>query len=121
MRLDATLVAPQPAPMIEHRAATPSALPDPRRVLPLLKAVADERRLRILTLLSVGHCSVAELHSALEIGQSLLSFHLRTLKDVGLVSDRRDGRSVYYALVPNALEEVESFIHEMRSSRVVSG
>jgi DNA-binding transcriptional ArsR family regulator len=37
------------------------------------------------------------------------------LKDAGLVSDRRDGRSVYYALDPKALVELESFIREVRS------
>jgi ArsR family transcriptional regulator len=54
------------------------------------------------------------------VGQSLLSFHLRTLKDAGLVSDRRDGRSVYYALDPNGLEELETFIREIRPPRVAS-
>jgi ArsR family transcriptional regulator len=83
-------------------------------LLPFLKAVADERRLRILILLSGGERIVSDLQKALRVGQSLLSFHLRALKDTGLVSDRRDGRSVY-ALDPKALEELESFIHGMRS------
>jgi len=38
-----------------------------------------------------------DLTDALEAGQSRLSFHLRTLKDAGLITDRRDGRWVYYA------------------------
>jgi ArsR family transcriptional regulator, arsenate/arsenite/antimonite-responsive transcriptional repressor len=40
--------------------------------------------------------------------QSLLSFHLRTLKDAGLVVDRREGRWVYYALNPECLETARS-------------
>jgi ArsR family transcriptional regulator len=102
--------------MVDRLVGTRSVVPDARRVLPFLKAIADERRLRILILLSGGERVVSDLQRALRVGQSLLSFHLRTLKDAGLVSDRRDGRSVYYALDPNVLEELETFIREMRSS-----
>ena len=119
-RLDASPVAPQPPPIVDRSIITRSVVPDARRVLPFLKAIADERRLRILILLSAGERIVSDLQKALRVGQSLLSFHLRTLKDAGLVSDRRDGRSVYYALDPNGLEELETFIREIRPPRVAS-
>lgn len=61
-------------------------------------ALADETRLRILALLRGGEHCVCELTEALEIGQSLLSFHLRTLREARLVTDRRQGRWTYYAL-----------------------
>jgi ArsR family transcriptional regulator len=114
-RLDVTPVAPLPPPIVDHRITAKNVVLDAGRALPLLKALADERRLQILILLSAGQRSVSELQSDLRVGQSLLSFHLRTLKDVGLVSDRRVGRSVYYALSANALEELETFIRDMRS------
>ena len=119
-RLDASPLAAQPPPMVDRRTTTSSVVPDVRRVLPSLKAMSDPIRLRILILLSAGERIVSDLKSVLRIGQSLLSFHLRTLKDAGLVSDHRDGRSVYYALDPKALEELESFIREVRSMRMGS-
>ena len=67
-------------------------------------ALSDETRLRLVLLLRHGERCVCDLTDALEAGQSRLSFHLRTLKDAGLVRDRRDGRWVYYALVPQAFE-----------------
>jgi ArsR family transcriptional regulator len=82
-----------------------------------LKAVADDKRLRIVSLLAGGERCVCELQDALDAGQSLLSFHLRTLKDAGLVTDRREGRWVYYALDREAMLEVEEFLRETRTSR----
>ena len=67
------------------------------------RALADPKRLRILQVLREGERCVCELTDALELGQSLLSFHLRTLKDAGLVRDRREGRWVYYSLVPEGI------------------
>ncbi len=90
--------------------------PTDQELLPRLKAVADERRLRILRTLAGGERCVCDLQDELEAGQSLLSFHLRTLKDAGLVTDRRDGRWVYYRLERGALAEIEALLREMRST-----
>jgi ArsR family transcriptional regulator len=70
----------------------------PARQAARFHALADETRLQILALLRGGEHCVCELTEALEIGQSLLSFHLRTLREAGLVTDRRQGRWTYYAL-----------------------
>jgi ArsR family transcriptional regulator len=67
------------------------------------RALADETRLQILELLRGGEHCVCELTEALDLGQSLLSFHLKTLKEAGLVSDRREGRWMYYAIEEDAL------------------
>jgi len=75
------------------------SIPDIR----LLKALADDNRLRILDHLRSGECCVCELMEELDIAQSLLSFHLKTLKDAGLITDRREGRWAYYALDRDAL------------------
>ncbi len=75
-----------------------------------LRALSDPTRLEILALLRQGEQCVCELTSALEAAQSRLSFHLRVLKEVGLVTDRRDGRWVYYTLVDEAVEEVATFL-----------
>jgi ArsR family transcriptional regulator len=72
----------------------------------LFHALADPMRLRIAELLRHGERCVCDLTDALDAGQSRLSFHLRTMKEAGLVADRRVGRWVYYRLRPEALEEL---------------
>jgi ArsR family transcriptional regulator len=74
------------------------------------RALADERRLHIIALLHSGERCVCDLNSALDITQPLLSFHLRTLRDAGIVSDRREGRWVYYTLVPGVLEDMNDML-----------
>jgi ArsR family transcriptional regulator len=82
-----------------------------------LKALSDPNRLRILDRLRSGERCVCDLTDALDAGQSLLSFHLKSLKDAGLVTDRREGRWAYYTLNAEALREVESFVGSL-STRV---
>lgn len=79
-----------------------------------LKALSDEKRLRILAQLAGGERCVCDLTDALDAGQSLLSFHLKTLKDAGLVSDRRAGRWVHYSLNAAALAELEDVLRALR-------
>jgi ArsR family transcriptional regulator len=73
-------------------------------------ALSDDKRLRILEILRSGECCVCDLASSLGIRQSLLSFHLRTLRDAGLVSDRKEGRWVHYALNEEALTEARDYV-----------
>jgi ArsR family transcriptional regulator len=73
----------------------------------LFRALSDPRRLRILDLLRAGEKCVCDLQSALDCGQSLLSFHLKTLRDSGLVSMRKEGRWSHYRLEPMAFEHAE--------------
>lgn len=82
-----------------------------------LKAVADETRLSILRHLGVDECCVCELTDALGIGQSLLSFHLRILKEAGLVSDRRDGRWSYYIVNVEAVRELAGTVDTLVAHR----
>ena len=69
-------------------------------------ALSDETRLAVLDMLRGGERCVCDLQSALDAAQSRLSFHLKVLKDAGLVTDRRDGRWAYYALNADRLAEV---------------
>ncbi|HSM60743.1 MAG TPA: metalloregulator ArsR/SmtB family transcription factor [Longimicrobiales bacterium] len=81
-----------------------------------LQALADENRLRILEALHGGEHCVCELQSALALGQSLLSHHLRVLREAGLVRDRREGRWVHYALAPEGLRRVEDAVGGLRAA-----
>lgn len=84
------------------------------RLLAGLQALSEEKRLRILNLLRTGEHCVCDLTDAMDAGQSLLSHHLKVLREAGLVADRRAGRWSYYRLVPEALAELEAFIGALR-------
>jgi ArsR family transcriptional regulator len=83
---------------------------DPEQTARWFRALADETRLKILERLSEGEQCVCDLTDALESGQSLMSFHLKTLKDAGLIRDRKQGRWVYYALEPSMIETLDEWI-----------
>jgi len=70
-----------------------TTLPAVGRAARRFHALSDETRLEIVRLLSHGERCVCELQNVLDAAQSRLSFHLKTLKDAGLVSDRREGRT----------------------------
>ena len=83
----------------------------------LFHALSDETRLAILEMLRVGERCVCELQDELDAAQSRLSFHLRVLKDAGLVSDRKDGRWSYYSITPEALAEVHDLAVALRPKK----
>ncbi len=76
----------------------------------LFHALADDTRLNILDRLRGGEQCVCELTEALQSGQSRLSFHLKVLKDAGLITDRPEGRWIYYSISPDGIEELEEMI-----------
>ncbi len=75
-------------------------------------ALSDETRLRVVELLVGGERCVCELQAAIGATQSRLSFHLKVLRDAGLVNDRRAGRWVRYSLRPEVLGEIGTFVRE---------
>jgi ArsR family transcriptional regulator len=84
------------------------------RAVDLFHALSDETRLEIVELLRKGERCVCELTDSLDAAQSRLSFHLRVLRDAGIVRDRKDGRWVYYELEPDAFEEIEVLVGAMK-------
>ncbi len=71
---------------------------DPSPCATKLKALADATRLRVVESLMVGPSRVGELAEQLDVEQSLLSHHLRVLREMGLIEATRDGKSVIYSL-----------------------
>ncbi len=72
---------------------------------PLMKALGDERRLSIVLLLAERPHAVTELQAATGLSQPLVSHHLKTLREHGLVSVTADGRSNRYSLCCDALAD----------------
>lgn len=66
----------------------------------ILKALADESRLRIVRLLLKGPLHVNEILDVLQMGQSRVSRHLKILADAGLLAGRREGSRIYYGISP---------------------
>jgi ArsR family transcriptional regulator len=73
-------------------------------------ALSDETRLRIIEQLQEGEQCVCDMTDWFKTGQSRLSFHLKVLKEAGLVNDRPEGRWVYYSLNDQAVEELLEII-----------
>ena len=70
-----------------------------RRQARVLKALANESRLKIVDRLSRGECSVGELTELVGCDRSTVSKHLAVLRAHDIVLDRRDGNVVYYTLL----------------------
>lgn len=83
---------------------------DIARATALFHALSDETRLAVLDMLRDGERCVCDLQGALDAAQSRLSFHLRVLRDAGLVVDRKEGRWSYYRLNYDVLEEVHDVV-----------
>ena len=96
----------QPRP---RRTVPSKGRPNIGRLVALFHALSDETRLAIVEKLLSGEQCVCDLTDAIGAAQPRLSFHLKVLKEAGLVSSRRDGRWIHYALVPEALGELEKF------------
>lgn len=92
------------------RKAPRAKAPASAEVSRLCHALSDPTRLEILERLRGGERCVCDLVDLIGGGQSRLSFHLKTLKEAGLVHDRREGRWVHYALSPDAIALLHAFV-----------
>lgn len=82
------------------------------------KAIADPKRLLIINELRHGPRTVGEVVDALGIGQANASQHLAVLRDRGVVTARRAGANVYYALTsPKLLQAVDLLCEFMTERR----
>lgn len=76
----------------------------------LLKALADPVRLRVVEALGNGERCVCDLTGELGLAQSRLSFHLRVMREAGLIRAREEGRWVYYRLRPEAITALQGWL-----------
>ncbi|CAB4710743.1 MAG: metalloregulator ArsR/SmtB family transcription factor [Actinobacteria bacterium] len=85
--------------------ALPHPLPD--EIVDLIarrfRAIGEPMRIKILDRLRTGEATVAELTEALNAGQQNISKHLGVLADAGIVSRRRDGNRVIYAIADESV------------------
>ena len=87
------------------------------RIAPLLKALADPVRLRLLSLVAShahGEACVCDLHDAFDLSQPTISHHLKVLHEVGLLNRAKRGVWVYYSLNDVALGDLSGLIGGVR-------
>ncbi len=85
---------------------------DAQRLAVIAKALAEPVRVQILDVLRRSDAPVCqcELIALFDIGQSLLSHHMRKLADAGVVTVERRHKWAYYTASPNALQELTSWL-----------
>ena len=76
----------------------------------LMKALADPIRMEVVQTLAEGERCVCELTEALGVAQSRLSFHLKVMRQAGLITAREEGRWVYYKLAPQAFAQMRGWL-----------
>jgi ArsR family transcriptional regulator len=79
----------------------------------LLRALAEPIRLEVIEALAGGERCVCDLTSELGLAQSKLSFHLKVLKQAGLITAREEGRWVYYTLRPEAIDTLRTWLAQL--------
>lgn len=84
----------------------------PAMAAQFLKSLAHRDRLKILCCLVEGEASVSVLEDKIGISQSAVSQHLLKLKAEGILTSRRDGRMVYYAINDPLVLNVVSLLYE---------
>ena len=85
-------------------------------VAQVFQALSDETRLLILEQLKDGEQCVCDLTEVFKTGQSRLSFHLRVLKDAGLILARPEGRWVYYSLNAEGVEDLQDVVNSLKAA-----
>jgi DNA-binding transcriptional ArsR family regulator len=77
---------------------------------PLIKVISDDSRLKILCALQYeSHC-VCELEEHTKLSQSLVSHHLKDIKDAGLAIDNKQSQRVYYSLTDYGKKIIETLL-----------
>jgi ArsR family transcriptional regulator len=93
--------------------ATPLSAAQAEQVAPLLKALADPVRLRLMSLVASragGEACVCELNAAFDLSQPTISHHLKVLHDAGLLDREKRGVWVYYRARADALASLGALI-----------
>lgn len=78
-----------------------------------LKALSDPVRLQLFSIVAShrdGEVCVCDLSAGIAVGQPTVSHHLKTLKTAGLLTSERRGSSVYYRIIPGALQRLSDLL-----------
>ncbi|AFZ54705.1 MAG: metalloregulator ArsR/SmtB family transcription factor [Geminocystis sp.] len=90
-----------------------------KEVMSGFRALSDTIRIKVLELLSTRELCVCEISEVLDISQSKLSFHLKTLREANLVNSRQQGKWTYYSLNLSQLVALEQYLADFRRNTVL--
>ncbi len=96
------------------------AVMEERVAVRVFKALGDEKRLRILSLLRQGERCACVLLEHLNLSQPTLSHHMKILCDAQLVTGRKEGKWVYYSLNRAQAQVLEQAVHDLFQPSAVS-
>lgn len=86
----------------------------PTDVLPLFQAFAESYRMQVIELLRDRELCACDIANHLGISASKLSFHLKILREAGLIQGRQEGRWIYYRLNLQQFVVLEQYLSEFR-------
>ncbi|MGK7877411.1 MAG: ArsR/SmtB family transcription factor [Xenococcaceae cyanobacterium] len=93
--------------------------PDSTTIIAGFHALSDPLRLSVVELLRSQQLCVCDLCDRLNVSQSKLSFHLKTLKEAALIRPRQEGRWIYYSLNLPQFVVLEQYLAEFRRTAVI--
>ena len=76
----------------------------------LMVSFSDPFRLEIIDLMMEGEVCVCDIMKSTNLSQSRISYHIKILKEAGLIADRQEGRWVYYSLNKESLFLIKEWI-----------
>ncbi|MEM6401447.1 MAG: metalloregulator ArsR/SmtB family transcription factor [Cyanobacteria bacterium P01_D01_bin.116] len=97
--------------------STPAAVPN--IIISGFHALSEPLRIKVLQLLKNREICVCDLCDILDVSQSKLSFHLKTLKEANLVCARQEGRWIYYSLNQYQFEKLQQYLLEFSKCNVI--
>ena len=97
-----------------------STSPDTILIMAGCRGLSDPLRLAIVELLQQQELCVCELCDRLEVNQSKLSFHLKTLKEAKLIRARQSGRWIYYSLNLPQFVVIEQYLADLRRNATMN-
>ena len=103
------------SPMSQEPLSQPAA----ERIAPLLKALGDPVRLRLMSLIAShqdGEACICDLNVVFDLSQPTISHHLKVLHEVGLLERDKRGVWVYYRVRPQALANLGQLIGSTATS-----
>ena len=124
-RMPKSLVVLDPAdtaPCCPPLSAQPLSQAQAEQIVPLLRALADPVRLRLMSLVAShpgGEACVCDLTEAFDLSQPTISHHLKVLREAGVITSERRGTWVYYRLLPTALERMAALLSMPQPSLTV--
>jgi len=89
---------------------------DSDQFIGIMESLSDPIRINILELMMGGEICVCAIVKVTGLSQSKISYHIKILKDAGLISERQEGRWVYYKLDLEVLSDIKNWMGNLIQS-----